>query len=908
MNTPATFILNGHPRPFTPGETILHAAEREGLKIPTLCHDPRLKPAGVCRTCLVEVKGSRRLAPACATVLEPGMEVQTENDRVLRHRRNLFALYLADHPRENACTPGVSCDLHRMAQSTAAPADWPSLTNARPGPTRDRNRFIEFRADRCVACAKCTRYCEEVEGVSAITMARRGAHTTVSTADGRSLLDTTCEFCGGCIAVCPTGAMTEKAPLLEHTPPGAALEKVRTTCNYCGVGCQMDLQVDRAARAGQGRIVKVTHPPAGTVPNDGNLCVKGKFASDFIHHADRLTHPLVRGADGRLRQATWDEALARAATGLRAVQQRHGAAAVGFIASARCTCEENYLMQKIARACFETNNIHQCAALCHDPTVAGLALTLGAGAMTNSIAEIREADFLFVIGCNVTEAHPVIGMEMKRAARRGAKIVVADPREIWLTRIAQRHLRLLPGTDVWLLNALAHVIVAERLFDPDYVERHTENFEALKQLLTRYTPEEAERITGVPAAAIRGTAREYATTRKAGIYYTLGITEHISGVDNVTALSNLALLTGHLGYASTGVNPLRGQNNVQGANDSGASPDMYPGYQRSDDPAVRAKFAQAWNARLPDQPGLNLNQMMGLLGQQVKGLYLMGEDLAVSEPDVSHLEARLGTLECLVVQDIFLSETARFAHVVLPAACFAEKEGVFANTERRVQRVRKAVEPPGEARPDWRILADFANACGAGWQYASAAEIYAEMARLAPRFAGISHERLDREGGIQWPCPAPDHKGTQFLHATGPLRGKGLLRPVEFRPPAERAEPAYPLALSTGRTLFHYNAGPQTSRSEGIQDKQPENFLQLHPQDAAARQIGDGDMVVVRSRRGQVKARARVTEEVRQGCAWMPFHFVAARANLLTIRAGDAVTGTPEYKVCAVEVERAAQA
>jgi formate dehydrogenase major subunit/formate dehydrogenase alpha subunit len=536
--------------------------------------------------------------------------------------------------------------------------------------------------------------------------------------------------------------------------------------------------------------------------------------------------------------------------------------------------------------------------------VAGLVTTFGAGAMTNSIGEIRGADCLLVIGSNTTEAHPIIAMEMKRAVRRGATLIVADPRSIWLTSIASRHLLLNPGTDVWLLNALAHVIVAEGLWDREFVAAHVEGFEAVAAAVAAYPPEEAERITGVAAEDIRWAARQYATTPKAGIYYTLGITEHSHGTDNVYALANLVLMTGHLGRESSGMNPLRGQNNVQGANDAGASPVFLPGYQRVDDPVARAKFEAAWGVPLGAEPGLNLNVMMKVAGEQLKGFFVMGEDLVLSEPNAGRVEEALNGVEFLVLQDIFLNETARFADVVLPAAAFAEKDGTFTNSERRVQLVRKAVEPPGQARPDWEILVALARACGAEWDLSSAAEVYAEMAALAPPFAGISHARLAREGGLQWPCPTPDHPGTAYLHKGGVLRGKGLMMPVAYRPSLELADAVYPLVLSTGRTLYHYNAATQTRRESGLAAKQQEAWIELHPRDAKRRGIADGDRVEVRTRRGAVAVRALWSRQVKPGCLWMPFHFAEARANLLTNDAGDPVTQTAEFKVCAAQVTR----
>ncbi len=530
--------------------------------------------------------------------------------------------------------------------------------------------------------------------------------------------------------------------------------------------------------------------------------------------------------------------------------------------------------------------------------------TYGAGAMTNSIPEIRDTDFLFVTGSNTTEAHPIIAMEMKRAVRRGAKLAVADPRAIWMTEIADWHLQLNPGTDVWLLNAIAHVIVTEGLEDKDYIETNTEHFEAVRECVLRYPPEEAEKVTGVPAEMIREVARAYATTKKAGIYYTLGITEHTTGTDNVYALSNLVLMTGHLGVRSAGMNPLRGQNNVQGANDAGATPVFYPGYQRAEDPEVREKFGRAWGIEQSETVGLNLNEMMKTIGDKVRGMFLMGEDIVISEPNVGKLEKALNDIEFMVVQDIFLNESCRYADVILPAACFAEKDGVFTNSDRRVQRVRKAVEPPGEARADWQILVEIMRRAGLEQpDYQSPADVYAELASLSDKFTGISHERIDQEGGLQWPVPNADSPSTEYLHKGGVLRGKGLFQPVEFRPPAELADPEYPLVLSTGRTLYHYNAATQTRRSDGLTTKQPEGFVEVHPKNARRLGLKDGQLVDVVSRRGKVRCRALVSRQVRPGSIWMPLHFPDVRANYLTNDAGDEVTGTAEYKVCAARLE-----
>lgn len=528
--------------------------------------------------------------------------------------------------------------------------------------------------------------------------------------------------------------------------------------------------------------------------------------------------------------------------------------------------------------------------------------------MTNSIGEIRDADFLFVIGSNTSEAHPIIAMEMKRAVKRGATLVVADPRAIWMSTIAEKHLHINPGTDVWLLNAMAHVIIEENLIDEEFIKNSTENFEDVKEAVKNYTPEEAEKMTGISAEDIRWTARKYATTKKAGIYYTLGITEHTHGIDYVYALSNLVLMTGHLGKPSAGMNPLRGQNNVQGANDAGATPVFYPGYQKVDDKEVQKKYEKSWGTSLSPNLGLNLNEMMKTAGNKIKAFFVMGEDIVLSEPNVLKLEEGLNQMEFIVIQEPFINETTRFADVVFPSGVFAEKDGTFTNSERRVQRVRKAVEPPGNALADWEILVRLANACGANWDYKNPAEIYSEFVKDTPKFSGISHERLDTEigtggkTGLQWPCENPSETGTKYLHENGISRGKGLFQAVSFEPSPELPCEEYGLLLSTGRTLYHYNAATQTRREEGLALKQSEAFIEIHPKDAKKRGIAHKEMVEVRTRRGSIEARALYSRQVRPHCIWMPLHFAEARANVLTNDVGDKITGTASYKICAAEV------
>jgi formate dehydrogenase alpha subunit len=678
---------------------------------------------------------------------------------------------------------------------------------------------------------------------------------------------------------------------------------VHTTCPYCGVGCQIDLQLHKDV------IFRVDGRFDNRV-NFGNLCVKGRFGYDYVHAPDRLKRPLLRPDRSQAFNPTsWDHALDFVAGRLGHIRDTYGPDSVAILASAKCTNEENYLMQKFTRAVIGTNNVDHCARLCHASSMVGLATTLGSGAMTNSIADIPEAELLLVIGSNTTESHPVISLQMKKAVRRyGAKLVLIDPRRIELADFAHLHLRQKSGSDVALINALVHVIISEGLQNQAFIEARTENYPAFAEAMQKWTPERAEAISGVPAEQIVEAARLYATARSAAIFWAMGITQHTSGTDNVMALSNLALLTGHIGRPGTGLNPLRGQNNVQGASDMAALPSFFPGYQALTDPAVRQKFATAWEVpetELSLDPGLTVTEIMNAaLDGQVKAIYIMGENPMLTDPNLTHVEEALRRVEFLAVQDIFLNETGQLAHVVLPAAGYAEKLGTFTNTERRVQMVRPALDPPGEARQDWQIIMALANRLGADWSYDSPVAIFQEMADLTPQYAGMSHARLE-ENGLQWPCPSADHPGTPILHTTTFARGLGLFRPVEHRPPAEETDEEYPFILSTGRILYHWHGGTLSRRSPGLAGLGLEAEVEIHPDDAERLALKPGEPVRVASRRGQVKAVANVTRRSPPGTVFMTFHFAEAAVNLLTIDAVDPMAKIPEYKVCAVKVMKA---
>ncbi|MHC5034720.1 MAG: formate dehydrogenase subunit alpha, partial [Planctomycetota bacterium] len=663
----------------------------------------------------------------------------------------------------------------------------------------------------------------------------------------------------------------------------------------CGCGLVLGLRGDR--------IVRITGDDQHPV-NRGSLCVKGRFGLDYVSSPERLTHPLIR-RDGQLQEATWDEAMGLVARRLGEIKSAHGPDALAGLSSAKCTNEENYLFQKFMRAVIGTNNVDHCARLCHASTVAGLARAFGSGAMTNSIAELEHADCILVTGSNTTEAHPIIALFIKAAVtKHDAQLIVADPRRIDLVRFASLHLRQRSGTDVALFNAMMNVIIAEGLCDRDFIAQRTEGFEEFRQCLEDYSPERAEAISGVPADDIRAAARAYATAERASIVYSMGITQHTTGTDNVLALANLAMLTGNIGRLSTGVNPLRGQNNVQGACDLGALPNVFPGYQKVDDPDLRAKFEQAWGVELPGEVGLTVVEIMNAAAKgKVKGLYIMGENPMMSDPDVNHVREALKKLEFLCVQDIFLSETAELADVVLPAASFAEKDGSFTNTERRVQRVRKALDPPGEARPDWLILCQLAAGMGRPMEYDGPGEVLDEVARLTPIYGGMSFERIDEEG-LSWPCPDAGHPGTVFLHEGQFKRGVGKFHPTPFREADELPDEDYPYLLTTGRLLYHFHTGTLTRRSKGLEEIAPPAPIEINPEDAEREGIAEGDRIEVSSRRGTVRVRAHVTERPPQGTVFMPFHYREAPANVLTNPALDPIAKIPELKVCAVKLER----
>ncbi|MEW6082756.1 MAG: formate dehydrogenase subunit alpha [Bacillota bacterium] len=886
-----TLYIDGKAVEVPAGSTILQAAQMAGIAVPNLCHHPFLKPSGACRMCVVEVEGARALMASCTTPAVQDMRIFTESPRVVEARKTVLHLLLANHPLDClTCEAAGDCQLQDYSyrygveksmyqgQRTSYPVD-------------ASNPFFLRDYEKCILCGRCVRVCDEIMGVNAIDYAHRGFKTKIATAFDGTLQESPCVFCGNCVTACPVGALVPKMQKGQGRP--WEIQKVRTVCSYCGVGCQIYLHVRN------GKVVGVS--PADGPANRELLCVKGRFGHDYLHHPERLTKPLIR-EHGAFREATWDEALGLVASRLSEIKEKHGPAALAGLASAKVTNEENYLMQKLVRGAFGTNNVDHCARLCHASSVAGLAISFGSGAMTNSIAETEGADAIFVIGSNTTEAHPVIGSYIEMALKRGARLVVADPRTIDLAHKADVFMQQMPGTDVALLNGMMNVILKERLYDKEFVAERTEGFAEFAETLESYSPEYVEGITGVPAGTIREAARLYAKAERAAIFYSMGITQHTTGTDNVMSIANLAMLTGNVGRESTGVNPLRGQNNVQGACDMGALPNVFPGYQKVDDDAARAKFEKAWGVTLPSAPGLTMMEMMNAITQgKIKGLYIMGENPMVSDPDLGHVDETLDDLEFLVVQDIFLTETAQKAHVVLPGAAFSERDGTFTNTERRVQLVHKAVDPPGDSLPDWRILVRVGRLMGLEMDYSHPSEIMAEIASLAPNYGGITHDRLGT-AGLQWPCPSRDHPGTRFLHKGQFTRGKGKFMAVTYKPAAELPDEEYPLVLTTGRMLYHYHTGTMSRRSAGLHAHRPAGYVEINPKTAQDLGVEDGDMVSVESRRGRIHIQAAVTGTVPKRVVFIPFHFVEAAANVLTNPVLDPIAKIPELKVAAVRV------
>ncbi|MEW6022990.1 MAG: formate dehydrogenase subunit alpha [Pseudomonadota bacterium] len=902
-NVLVTLEIDGAEITVPQGTSVMRAAAMLGTSIPKLCATESLEAFGSCRVCLVEIEGRRGYPASCTTPCEPGMRVSTQTPRLQELRKGMLELYISDHPLDClTCAANGDCELQDMAGVTG-------LREVRYGyegnnhlrmAKDESNPYFSYDPSKCIVCNRCVRACEETQGTFALTISGRGFDSRVAASQDEPFLESECVSCGACVNACPTATLTEKTVIML----GQAEHSVVTTCAYCGVGCSF-----RAEMKGS-QVVRMTPNPDGKA-NHGHACVKGRFAWGYATHKDRMLKPMIRSRiSDPWREVSWDEAIAYAAAEFRRIQASHGRASIGGITSSRCTNEETYLVQKLVRAAFGNNNVDTCARVCHSPTGYGLKNTLGESAGTQTFDSVMQADVIMIIGANPAAAHPVFASQMKRRLRQGAKLIVIDPRTTEMVKsphiAADYHLKLMPGTNVAIVNALAHVIVTEGLCREDFVAQRcdTASFEEWKEFAARpeNAPEAVQAATGVPAEDIRSAARLYATGGNAAIYYGLGVTEHAQGSTMVIGIANLAMATGNVGREGVGVNPLRGQNNVQGSCDMGSFPHELPGYRHVSDSTVRGEFEAAWGCTLDPEPGLRIPNMFdAALDGTFRGLYCEGEDLVQSDPNTQHVTAALAAMECVVVQDLFLNETAKYAHVFLPGSSFLEKDGTFTNAERRISRVRK-VMPAQAGKSDWEVTMMLANALGYPMHYAHPGEIMDEIAALTPTFRGVSYRRIEELGGsIQWPCNEAAPGGTPIMHVDAFVRGKGRFIPTAFFGSGEKVTRRYPLVLTTGRILSQYNVGAQTRRTANSV-WHSEDRLEIHPEDARERGIAEGDWVGIASRVGDTVLRATVTERVQPGVVYTTFHFPESGANVITTDSSDWATNCPEYKVTAVQV------
>ncbi len=902
---PVTLNIDGAEVTVPAGTSVMHAAAVAGGAIPKLCATDTLKAFGSCRVCLVEIEGQRGFPASCTTLVAPGMKVRTDSERLEKLRQGVVELYMSDHPEQ--CSAGSRSELRQVADGLGiglATRYGNDGENHLSACKDESNPYFTFDPAACIVCSRCVRACGEVQGTFALTVEGRGFGSKIVASQAETFFDSECVSCGACVESCPTGALVEKSMIEVGQPT----EVAKTTCAYCGVGCSFEAEVKDQ------QVVRMV-PSRDGKANRGHACVKGRFAYGYATHADRITKPMIRSSiNDPWKQVSWEEAFEYAASEFRRIQAKYGRTSVGGITSSRCTNEEAFLVQKLVRAALGTNNVDTCARVCHSPTGYGLKSTMGESAGTQSFDSVMKSDVMLVIGANPTDGHPVFGSRMKRRLREGAKLIVADPRAIDLVRTphiqADYHLQLRPGTNVALINSLAHVVVTEGLVNEAFVAERCEPapFKRWAEFVSqqRNSPEAMEAVTGVPARLVRGAARLYATGGNGAIYYGLGVTEHSQGSTMVMGIANLAMATGNLGREGVGVNPLRGQNNVQGSCDMGSFPHELAGYRHISDEGVRNLFGNEWGVTLDPEPGLRIpNMFEAAIDGTFKAMYVQGEDPAQSDPNTQHVTAALSSLECLVVQDLFLNETAKYAHVFFPGASFLEKDGTFTNAERRISRVRRVMDPLA-GLADWEVTVRFAKALGYEMNYTHASQIMDEIARLTPTFTGVSFEKLDREGSIQWPCNEQAPEGTPTMHVGEFVRGKGRFFVTEYVPTKERVNMRFPLILTTGRVLTQYNVGAQTRRTPNS-EWYDEDRLEIHPHDAEDRGITTGDWVGVSSRAGTTVLRATVTDRVQPGVVYTTFHFPESGANVITTENSDWATNCPEYKVTAVQVDRVQQ-
>jgi formate dehydrogenase major subunit len=900
-----TVEVDGTPVTVLEGTSVMRAAALAGVKVPKLCATDTLKAFGSCRLCLVEIEGRKGYPASCTTTVAAGMKIRTQSPKLKQLRRSVMELYVSDYPLERAPSEAEErTELRAMAETLGVRSSPYAGGKRHLGQAKDEsNPYFTFDPDLCIVCSRCVRACDEIQGTFALTIQGRGFESKVAASQDEPFLESECVSCGACIEACPTAALMEKSVIGLGKPERA----VATTCAYCGVGCGFQAEV-----RGEGSDVEVVRmaPDRAGKANHGHACVKGRFAWGYATHSDRVLKPMVRKTiRDEWREVSWEEAISYAASELQRIQAKYGRDSIGGITSSRCTNEETFLVQKMVRAAFGNNNVDTCARVCHSPTGYGLKNTIGESAGTQAFDSVMKADVVMIIGANPTDGHPVFASQLKRRLRQGAKLIIADPREIALVRTphvqASEHLQLKPGTNVALLNALAHVVVTEGLAKEDYVAARCEpdSYARWKAFVAepRNSPEATESMTGVPAERVRRAARLYASGPNSAIYYGLGVTEHSQGSTTVLAIANLAMATGNLGREGVGVQPLRGQNNVQGSCDMGSFPHEFSAYRHVADPVVRKSFEDAWGVTLQAEPGLRIpNMFEAALDGTFKAMYVQGEDFVQSDPNTHHVSAAMASLECCIVQDLFLNEVAKYAHVFLPGSSFLEKDGTFTNAERRTSLVRKIIEPLAGYQ-DWEITCLLSNALGYPMHYKHASEIMEEIARLTPTFAGMSFEKIARLGSIQWPCNDEAPEGTPTMHIGQFVRGKGKFWTTEYVPTSERSTSRFPLILTTGRILTQYNVGAQTRRTRNVVWHK-EDLLEIHPHDAEVRGISDGDWVGLTSRAGETVLRATVSEKIAPGVVYTTFHFPETNANVVTTENSDWATNCPEYKVTAVEV------
>lgn len=916
---PVTLLVDGFEVTVPAGSSVMRAAAEAGISVPKLCATDSLEAFGSCRLCVVEIEGRRGTPASCTTPVAPGMVVRTQSAKVKKIRRGVMELYISDHPLDClTCAANGDCELQDMAGAVGlrdvryqAPQEGGLANHFEARDTSgevnpewiakdDSNPYFTYDPSKCIVCNRCVRACEEVQGTFALTIEGRGFDSRVSAGGaGDDFLGSDCVSCGACVQACPTATLQEKSVIELGTPERSVI----TTCAYCGVGCSFKAELNGDELV---RMVPYKHGKA----NRGHSCVKGRFAWGYANHADRILNPMIRDSiDEPWREVSWEEAIAFAAAKMRGLQERYGRKSVGVITSSRCTNEETYLVQKLARGVFMNNNTDTCARVCHSPTGYGLGQTFGTSAGTQDFDSVAAADVVVVIGANPTDGHPVFASRLKKRLRAGAKLIVIDPRRIDLVRSAHieaaHHLPLRPGTNVAVVSAIAHVIVTEKLYDEAFIKSRCdwEEFEEYAEFVqdVRHSPEMTEMLTGVPAEELRAAARLYATGGNGAIYYGLGVTEHSQGSTTVMGIANLAMMTGNIGRDGVGVNPLRGQNNVQGSCDMGSFPHELPGYRHVKNADVRSLFETAWGVEIDAEPGLRIPNMLdAAVDGSFKGLYCQGEDILQSDPDTHHVAAGLAAMECVIVHDLFLNETANYAHVFLPGSTFLEKDGTFTNAERRINRVRK-VMAPRNGYADWEITQMLARAMGADWHYTHPTQIMDEIAALTPSFAGVSYDLLEERGSLQWPVNDAYPDGSPIMHVDGFVRGKGRFIVTEYVATEERTGPRFPLLLTTGRILSQYNVGAQTRRTANSIWHQ-EDVLEIHPNDAELRGIKEGAWVKLASRSGATSLRATLTDRVSPGVVYTTFHHPDTQANVITTDNSDWATNCPEYKVTAVQV------